>query len=168
MQIRLEEFAKVIYSFLGDPVKFSGKTSFLFDDSESGGYRLVFGDGQQVWLKMPEEEFQLRSAVWWLADEFGRQLKRDREITTAPTERRPRAEVVYYPRWQAGLTTAAWRGSVSAKAYSSLAWRLAHRKSVFWQAVRRCEEKRNVRLRDSCKKGRLHSSELDAEYVERR
>ncbi len=36
VQIRLEEFAKVIYSFLGDPIKFSGQTSFLFDESESG------------------------------------------------------------------------------------------------------------------------------------
>ena len=87
VQIRLEEFAKVIYSFLGDPIKFSGQTSFLFDESENGGYRLIFGDGQEVWLQMPDEEFQLRSAIWWLADEFGRQLKRDREITTPPIER---------------------------------------------------------------------------------
>jgi hypothetical protein len=76
--IRLEEFAKVIYSFLCDPIQFSGTTSFLFDDSEKGGYRYVFGDGQQVWTTMPDEEFKLRSAIWWMADAFGPQIKNDR------------------------------------------------------------------------------------------
>ena len=45
--IRLEEFAKVVYSFLFDPISFSGSTSYLFD--ESGGYAKVFGDGTNVW-----------------------------------------------------------------------------------------------------------------------
>lgn len=52
--VRLEEFSKVVYAFLVDPVSFSHNTSFLFDDSESGGYNHVFGDGKQPWLKMPE------------------------------------------------------------------------------------------------------------------
>jgi len=76
--IRLEEFAKVIYSFLRDPIQFSGSTSFLFDDTSKGGYRYVFGDGQQVWTTMPDEEFKLRSAVWWMADAFAPQVKNDR------------------------------------------------------------------------------------------
>jgi AIPR protein len=76
--IRLEEFAKMIYSFLCDPIQFSGSTSFLFDDSDKGGYRYVFGDGQQVWTTMPDEEFKLRSAIWWMADAFAPQIKSDR------------------------------------------------------------------------------------------
>jgi hypothetical protein len=71
--IRLEDFTKVIYSFLGDPVSFSGSTSFLFD--EEGGYRIVFGDGTQIWNTMPLDQFRLRSAIWWLCDEFTQSLK---------------------------------------------------------------------------------------------
>ncbi len=86
--VRMEEFAKVIYSFSNDPASFSGSTSFLFDDGESGGYRDVFGDGNEPYdPTMPEEEFRLRSAVWWMAEEFGDRLKRDRQATTDPTER---------------------------------------------------------------------------------
>jgi hypothetical protein len=55
----LEEFAKVVYSFLFDPISFSGSTSYLFDDS--GGYPKVFG--------------KLRSGIWWLAAEFSPALK---------------------------------------------------------------------------------------------
>jgi hypothetical protein len=56
----------------------AGSTSFLFDDTSKGGYRYVFGDGQQVWTTMPDEEFKLRSAVWWMADAFAPQVKNDR------------------------------------------------------------------------------------------
>jgi hypothetical protein len=80
--IRLEEFSKVIYSFLCDPVRFSGSTSFLFDDSKQGGYRQVFGDGNELWTAMPEDEFRLRSAIWWIADEFSRLVKADRAEAT--------------------------------------------------------------------------------------
>jgi hypothetical protein len=85
--IRLEEFAKVIYSFLCDPIQFSGSTSYLFDDSEKGGYRYVFGDGQQVWTTMPDEEFKLRSAIWWMADAFAPQIKNDRANASDATEK---------------------------------------------------------------------------------
>ncbi|HVA79813.1 MAG TPA: AIPR family protein, partial [Candidatus Binataceae bacterium] len=77
--IRLEEFAKAVYSFLCDPVKFSGSTSFLFDDGETGGYRSVFGDGEVVWHFMPEREFRLRSAIWWLSLEFGNRLRDEKK-----------------------------------------------------------------------------------------
>jgi len=63
--IRLEEFAKTIFAFLVDPVSFSGATSFLFDD-QGGGYRAIFGDGSKIWETMPEEEFRLRAAIYWL------------------------------------------------------------------------------------------------------
>lgn len=83
--IRIEEFSKVIYSYICDPVKFSGSTSFLFDDSESGGYKYVFGDGATVWPEMPNEEFKLRSAIWWLGSAFGEKLIEDRKNVTDPT-----------------------------------------------------------------------------------
>lgn len=73
--IRLEEFSKTVYTFLVDPVKFSGSTSFLFDDSETGGYSKVFGDGRVVFDIMPEDEFRLRSAIWWVGVEFDAALK---------------------------------------------------------------------------------------------
>ena len=78
VRIKLEEFSKTIYSFLGDPFKFAATTSFLFDTTESGGYRIIFGDGQQTWESMPQEEFELRSAVWWMGTEFARRLKDER------------------------------------------------------------------------------------------
>lgn len=72
--IKLEEFSKTIYSFLEDPVSFSGSTSFLFDDSKNGGYNKIFG-----WEVMPKEEFELRAAIYWLGCEFGDQIKIDKE-----------------------------------------------------------------------------------------
>lgn len=85
--IKLEEFAKIVYAFLVDPVSFSHNTSFLFDDSESGGYNHVFGDGKQTWPKMPESEFKLRSAIWWLGKAFGDKRQKDLEIIADPNER---------------------------------------------------------------------------------
>ncbi|WP_298255605.1 AIPR family protein [Bradyrhizobium sp.] len=79
--VRLEEFAKTVYAFLEDPVAFSGSTSFLFDDV-SGGYNKIFGDGQSKWERMPEDEFRLRAAVYWLAKEFGVRMREDRSSET--------------------------------------------------------------------------------------
>lgn len=77
--VRLEEFSKIVYSFLGDPVSFLGHTSILFDDSEEGGYCLIFGDGKRAWdVMMPEEEFKLRSAIWWMGVAFGDKLSIER------------------------------------------------------------------------------------------
>lgn len=80
--IRLEDFAKVCYAYLCDPVKFSGSTSFLFEAAEGGGYCQVFGDGKKVWQIMPEDEFKLRSAVWWMAAAFAERLKADKKGST--------------------------------------------------------------------------------------
>ena len=85
--IRMEEFAKVVYSFLEDPVSFSGSTSYLFDDGEKGGYRIVFGDGKHIWNKMPDDEFRLRSAVWWMGEAFATRRKTDRDRAKDPVER---------------------------------------------------------------------------------
>lgn len=85
--IRLEEFAKVIYAFLFDPVKFSGSTSFLFDDTENGGYAKVFGNGVDVPEIMPEEEFRLRSAIWWISEAFDAELKEVKKGEISQLER---------------------------------------------------------------------------------
>jgi hypothetical protein len=77
--IRLEEFSKIIYSFLEDPVSFAGSTSFLFDDGPNGGYNKIFGDGKQKWQSMPKDEFELRAAIYWLGIEFAEQIKLDRQ-----------------------------------------------------------------------------------------
>lgn len=96
--IRLEEFAKTIYSFLVDPVSFSGSTSFLFDDSDSGGYRHIFGDGHAVWDVMPGDEFRLRSALWWVGQEFAQRFSSNRTNEQNPLRKaaRERKWLLYY------------------------------------------------------------------------
>ncbi|OQW59172.1 MAG: hypothetical protein A4S14_04020 [Proteobacteria bacterium SG_bin9] len=84
--IRLEEFAKSLYAFLEDPVSFSGATAFLFDDM-AGGYNKIFGDGQAKWEKMPEDDFRLRAAIYWLSKEFGTRMKEDRMSESDPDTR---------------------------------------------------------------------------------
>jgi len=84
--VRLEEFAKTVYAFLEDPVDFSGATAFLFDE-QAGGYSKIFGDGSSVWEQMPEDEFRLRAAVYWLSKEFGQRLKEERKLETDPDTR---------------------------------------------------------------------------------
>jgi hypothetical protein len=85
--VKLEDFSKVIYSFLYDPIKFAGSTSFLFDDSEQGGYAKVFGNEARVWDVMPDEEFRLRSAIWWMSEEFNKALKEFKEQELSQEER---------------------------------------------------------------------------------
>jgi AIPR protein len=119
--VRFEEFAKTIFAFLVDPVSFSGATSFLFDD-QGGGYRSIFGDGTKVWETMPEEEFRLRAAIYWLTQKFTKQMKSDRLQETDPESRAAierkwmlmyasrRVFEHYYPnRWKAQLARA-YRG----------------------------------------------------------
>ena len=81
--IRLEEFSKAIYAFLEEPVSFSGATAFLFDDI-GGGYISIFGDGHTKWERMPEDDFRLRSAIYWLSKEFGARLREDRKAEQDP------------------------------------------------------------------------------------
>ena len=79
--IRLEEFAKSVYAFLYSPTEFTASTSFLFDDGEKGGYAAVFGDGNYVWERMPDDEFEMRAAMYWIAQDFGENLRAAREKT---------------------------------------------------------------------------------------
>lgn len=76
--VKLEEFSKSVYTFLHDFVPFSGSTSFLFDDEDTGGYTKIFGDGKSVWTEMPADEFRLRAAIYWIAQEISHNLKRTR------------------------------------------------------------------------------------------
>lgn len=81
--VRLEEFAKTIYAFMVDPTAFSGATSFLFDD-QTGGYNQIFGDGTAVWEKLPDDEFRVRAAIYWLAQKFAVRLRNDRVTEIDP------------------------------------------------------------------------------------
>ena len=86
--VKLEEFAKSVYAFMRDPTDFTNSTSFLFDDdSKAGGYSTVFGDGAQVWERMPQDEFEFRAAMYWIAQEFGAYLREAREQESDPDAR---------------------------------------------------------------------------------
>jgi hypothetical protein len=42
----------------------------------------VFGDGKRIWERMPDDEFEMRAAMYWIAQEFGDKLRATREKTT--------------------------------------------------------------------------------------
>ncbi len=85
--VKIKEFAKIVYPFLHDAISYSESESFLFDDSESGGYNKVFGDGQTVDGKMPTDEFRLRAAIYWIGFTIGVQLKNDHAAESDPDVR---------------------------------------------------------------------------------
>jgi hypothetical protein len=78
--IPIEDFAKSIYSFLFDPVKFSSGSTFFFAHGRDKGYFSVFGTGEELFdPPMAEPEFRLRSAIWWLSKEFATAMKVDKK-----------------------------------------------------------------------------------------
>lgn len=77
--VRLEEFSKSVYAFLYEPTAFSGSSSFLFSLEKNGGYAKVFGDGSKIWERMPVDEFRLRAASYWIAQECSKYIKASRE-----------------------------------------------------------------------------------------
>ena len=78
--IPIDDFAKSVYSFLYDPIKFSSGSAFFFTPGKDKGYYRVFGDGESVFeAPMKESEFKLRSAIWWLAKEFASAMKEDKK-----------------------------------------------------------------------------------------
>ena len=85
--VKIKEFAKIVYPFLDDAISYSESTSFLFDDTETGGYNKVFGDGNSVQEKMPTDEFRLRAAIYWIGQSIGLQLKKDLAAETDPDVR---------------------------------------------------------------------------------
>jgi hypothetical protein len=80
--IRLEEYAKAVYTFMFDFLAFSSSSSYLFDDSSSGGYVRVFGDGEKLWEAMPTDEFRVRAAVYWVSSEIYAYLRTTRSQET--------------------------------------------------------------------------------------
>jgi hypothetical protein len=80
--IRFEEFCKALHSFLIDPVQFSSSTSYLFDDSDKGGYAKIFGDGTTPWEAISDQDFEIRAAIWWLAKNFEEKIRLDKKTET--------------------------------------------------------------------------------------
>ena len=66
----------------GDPVSFSGSTSFLFDEDK--GYSVIYGDGSSPWTAMPTNEFRLRAAIYWLGTYFETRLKAQKKTADDP------------------------------------------------------------------------------------
>lgn len=131
--VRMEEFAKVVYSFLGDPVSFSGSTSMLFDDEK--GYSLVFGDGNSPWVAMPPEEFKLRAGIYWIGAEFGERAQAEKKRCDDPVERAA-LERKWFLIYTAGLLlerafpSDTWRARVS-RLYKG-DWKLGKEREGLW------------------------------------
>lgn len=86
--VKLEDFSKSVYAFLYDPTDFSGNSAMLYDDSKVDyGYRRVFGDGKNVWLRMPDNEFRYRAAIHWIAEEIASHLKKYRNTLGSPDQK---------------------------------------------------------------------------------
>jgi len=77
--IKMHEYAKAIYTFFYNYRDFSSSNSFLYDTSPSGGYVKVFGDGEDMYDGISDEDFQLSAGIYWLSQEFSEYLKTDRE-----------------------------------------------------------------------------------------
>jgi hypothetical protein len=77
----MEEFTKVIFAFLKEPLNHQLRSEALFDNSPDANYACVFGDGHRVLPYFNEDEFRFRSAIWWLHCEFTKQSRIDREKT---------------------------------------------------------------------------------------
>ncbi len=113
--IRLEEFSKAAYTFLHDFTAFSGSSTFLFNDENSGGYAKVFGDGLAVWSRMPDEEFRIRAAIYWISQEVSLHLK-----TTRQQQSELDARSALERKWVVLFAF----GIVMRRAYPNDSWRL--------------------------------------------
>lgn len=80
--IPMEEFAKVVYSFLVNFDSFAGNSTCLFDEED--GYKYIFGNGTSIWDQMPLEDFKLRSSIWWMSQQFEKALKQAKKDTDDP------------------------------------------------------------------------------------
>ena len=78
--IPIDDFAKSIYSFFFDPIKFATGSTFFFTPGKDKGYYRVFGNGEELFEPpMEVSEFKVRSAVWWISKEFGLAMKNDKK-----------------------------------------------------------------------------------------
>lgn len=97
--IEMEEFAKTIHAFKYGPHDMWGGTSRLFDAGKDGRYAFVFGDGVNVWLKVPEEDFQMLAGIWFVCEQVKQTWKQEKdkrakdEVAGLALERR---YMVYY------------------------------------------------------------------------
>jgi hypothetical protein len=78
--IEMEEFAKTIHSFKYGPHDMWGGTARLFDTGKDGRYSWVFGDGEEVWAKVPEDDFQLLSGIWFVCESVRHIWKQEKEL----------------------------------------------------------------------------------------
>ena len=76
--IEVVEYAQRIVAFLDEPTSYKGSIPYLMTP-EHKPYRIVFGDGERVYHKMPDADFKLRSGIWWLSEEFNAQRLVDRK-----------------------------------------------------------------------------------------
>jgi AIPR protein len=73
--IKMDDFAKSVYTFLFDYTDFSNSATFLYDDSQNGGYLKVFGDNDKLLEKYSEEQFRLYAGMYWFIKEISDYLK---------------------------------------------------------------------------------------------
>lgn len=84
--IEMEEFAKTIHSFRYGPHDMWGGTARLFDPGKEGRYSWVFGDGQDIWSKVPERDFEILASIWFICESV-------RQIWKHEKESRPKEQV---------------------------------------------------------------------------
>jgi hypothetical protein len=77
--IEMEEFAKTIHAFKYGPHDMWGGTSRLFDAGKDGRYSFVFGDGVNLWVKVPEEDFQMLAGIWFVCEQVKGTWKQEKD-----------------------------------------------------------------------------------------
>jgi hypothetical protein len=77
--IEVVEFSQRILAFLDDPLSYAGSIPELMSPDKKH-YKVVFGNGTEVFAKMPEDEFRFRSGIWWLSEIFDEVRKMDRKV----------------------------------------------------------------------------------------
>ena len=79
IQVRLDDFCKIIYSFLYGPPDFSGGLKNLYDTSEEGGYSKLFGDPKN---HLSTDTLTTYAAIYFFCEEIIKKfkhIKKDRE-----------------------------------------------------------------------------------------
>jgi len=81
--ISMEEFAKTIHSFRFGPDDMFGGTGYLFDTNTSGGYAKIFGDGENVWTGLTQDDFHLLAGSWFVCEQMRAEWKSQKEARMA-------------------------------------------------------------------------------------
>jgi len=104
--IGMEEFTQTLFSFRFGPPDVYGGKQFLFDTSPEGGYVKVFGDGDEVWEGLTDDQFALLAGEWFFcaeAREVMDELKKD-ALARASEEQRPAVKAALERRWMVYFT----------------------------------------------------------------